>query len=441
MFTDRKMTTQEYELEVSRTRAERMRWWDEARFGMFIHYSVFSLTGTNEWTMALDGYTPEEYEEEFTRHFHPKKGCAEEWVKLAKTAGCKYMVLTTRHHEGYSLWKSEANPYNVVDFGGDYDVVEEYVTACRKYDMKIGFYHSIMDWHHPDGQAAAYDFEARLRFMEYHKALLKELLTNYGKIDILWYDVCLPFGGDAMNMAEINRMVRRLQPDIIINPRSDLPEDMETPENVLVASERYWESCMTMNDLSWGYIPSEQAVPFTYSAQQMIKWLSKVCRDKGNLLLNVGPAPDGSIPPEALERMQVVGDWVRKHEEAVYGICNKASVMNLGCNPTFISSGGICSVKGNTVYQWCLMWPDREVHRIGGIMTKVTRVRCLSNGQEYPFEQDGAVIRIFGLPKENPDPIAGIPVLAYDCVKPPKLIYAPGSVAMTRMTQLPEIEE
>ncbi len=439
---EKPMTLQEYEREVAASRDARMRWWVEARFGMFVHYSPFALCNRNEWVMALEGYSPEEYEREVTVNFHPRKGCAYEWAKLAAEAGCKYMVLTTRHHEGYSLWDSQTNPYNVVQFGGDHDVVAEYVDACRQYGLKVGLYHSVMDWHNPDGSAAAWDMAARARFAEFHRGMLRELMTNYGKIDILWYDCCLPCGGEELDFVNINRMVRTLQPEIIINPRCGLPEDIDTPEDRITASaERYWEACMTFNGLSWSNLEAAQAEPYTYNAQRIIKMLNTVTEGRGNLLLNIGPAPDGSVPTEAVEPLRQVGAWLRVNGDAVYGDVKPSYTENLGDRHMFWTSCGHVSRKDNRVFSWNFIWPRNGEFRLAGIMTKVIKVRCLADGREYPFTQEGALLKITGLPYEIPDKAAGVTVLEITCTKLPKLMAVPFTYPMTRLSSVPPIEE
>ena len=175
----------EYEAAIAATRDKRMKWWREARFGMFVHFGLYALLGRQEWAMANENIPPEEYEK-LAERFQPKPGAPREWAKLAKAAGCKYMVLTTRHHEGFSLWDSKVNPFNSVNFGPHRDLVREFVDACREYDLGVGFYSSVMDWHHPDGRDCATDPDARRRYNDYLTALNTELLTNYDKIDILW---------------------------------------------------------------------------------------------------------------------------------------------------------------------------------------------------------------------------------------------------------------
>ncbi|MDR1542618.1 MAG: alpha-L-fucosidase, partial [Clostridiales bacterium] len=290
----------EYEAELAESRCRRMAWWREARFGMFVHYGVYAALGRGEWAMAFESIPVEEYER-FADTFQPKEGVAEEWAKLALDAGMKYMVLTTRHHDGFSLWDSKVNPYNSVNYGPRRDIVREFAEACRKFDLRIGFYSSLMDWHHPDGGACAYDSAARQRFTDYIYRLNQELLTNYGKIDILWYDVAMPMeSAEGWNSLERNQRLRELQPDIIINNRSLLPEDFGTPEEHVTADGdgRDWEACMTFNNMSWGYIDSVQAASYNYRAHDILRMLNKATQGGGNLLLNIGPAPDGSVPPD-----------------------------------------------------------------------------------------------------------------------------------------------
>ena len=433
------MTLKEYEDAVAATRDARMAWWNEARFGMFVHFGPYSVAGRHEWVMALDGYTVPEYEEKITSKFHPKKGCAREWVKLASEAGCKYMVMVTRHHDGYSMWDSDVNPYNVVKFGHNHDVTAEYVAACREFGMRVGFYHSVMDWHHPDGSAAAYDMAARLRFIDYHRGMLNELLTRYGKIDVLWYDVCWPFGGTDMDFVETNRMVRTLQPDIIINPRSGIAEDLDTPEEIIQKSEKYWESCMTFNGLSWGYVDSDQVAPYSYNANRIVRMLNQVSSDRGNLLLNIGPAPDGSIPAETIEPMRKVGQWLKVNGEAVYGAQTPAHLTNVG-GGTYWISGGNVSMRDNSLFLWYYIWTATGELRTAGILGKVKKVRCLADGKEYPFVQDGVKLTITGLPINPPDKILGISVLEVVCEKQPKLMLGPMLTPLSRLRKPPEID-
>lgn len=402
----------DYEKQVSETRGARIAWWREARFGMFIHYGLYSQVGRMEWVMSLENYPIAEYEQ-LAHTFNPKPGAPREWAELAVKAGMKYMVMTTRHHEGFSLWDSKVNPYNSVNYGPRRDIVREFVDACREYDLKIGFYSSLMDWHHPDGWRCAFDTTARKRFNDYITRLNRELLTNYGKIDILWYDVAWPMTSwEGWDSLERNQMMRELQPDIIINNRSQLDEDFGTPEEQLTAMDRDWEACMTFNGISWGYVDSAQAVPYSYNAQRIIKMLQTVTVGGGNLLLNIGPTPDGSVPPEAVQPLTQVGNWLKENGPAVYGSKQKFGPWSAsGVNGMF--------VNGACVYLWNWIWPKGGEMTLGGFMTPVKAVWLVKDDSPVAFEQRGHRIFLRNLPSEPPDTHAGITVIVLEFDGPP----------------------
>ena len=407
---------QEYEAEIKKTRDKRMEWWRDARFGMFVHYGLYSQLGTHEWSMSLGNYEIEEYEK-LADTFGYVKGSAKKWAQLAKSAGMKYVVLTTRHHEGLSLWDSKVNPYNSVNYGPKIDIVREFVDACREQDLKIGFYSSLMDWHHPDSWKCAFDSEARKRFTDYIKELNRELMTNYGKIDILWYDVPCPMESwEGWNSLELNKMVRSIQPDIIINNRSRMDEDFGTPEEHIEPMESDWEACMTFNGLSWGYLDEKQTLPYSYSPNQILRMLAKVTCNGGNLLLNVGPRPDGSLPSDAIGPLEKVGGWLSKNGEAVYGKMEKSGHVWLS---------GVCDItlKDKNLYAWDYIWPSNGMLRLGGIVEgSVVKASLLSDGTDVDFEQVGQYIILKNLAKENPDGNVGIPVFKLVFEKKPMLV-------------------
>lgn len=394
----------EYEKWIASTRSERMGWWREARFGMFIHYGLYALVGRNEWVMSLENIPIAEYEQ-LASQFNPRPGAPREWAKLAKAAGMKYMVMTTRHHEGFSLWDSKANPYNSVNYGPKRDIVAEFVAACREFDLKIGFYTSLMDWHHPDGWRCAFDMAARARFNAYIQALNRELLTQYGKIDIMWFDVARPMetweGWDSLTL---NQMVRELQPHILINNRTRLDEDFGTPEEHLTAMDRDWEACMTFNGISWGYVDSAQAIPYSYNAQRILKMLNTVTSGGGNLLLNIGPTPDGGVPAEAVAPLTAVGKWLAENGKAVYGVKPKSAYGNANGVST-------ASFDGKNVYIWNWIWPTGGEMALGGFVSPVKAVRLVKDGSPVAFEQRGHRILLKNLPKTSPDAHAGVAVL------------------------------
>ena len=408
----------EYEAQTASTRDERMAWWREARFGMFVHFGLYALGGRNEWLQVLENFPVLEYEQ-LVNQFNPKPGAPREWAALAKKAGMKYMVLTTRHHEGFSLWDSKANPYNSINYGPKRDIVREYVDACREFDLKIGFYSSLMDWHHPDGGRAAYDEAARRRFLDYIEALNTELLTQYGKIDILWYDVSSPMQHwEGWDSVARNQRLRAIQPHLIINNRSCLDEDFGTPEGHVQAGAADWEACMTFNDISWGYIDEVQAQPYAYNAQRIIRMLSTCCNGAGNLLLNIGPAPDGSVPKDAIEPLQKTGKWLEENGEAVYGKLARGSGWSSGGN-------GACSSsrKGNTIYLWNWLWPEGGTMGLGGYMNAPKRVYLLKDGTPIEFEHKGHRILLKNMPKKSPNEL-GIAVIALEFDEEPMYKFA-----------------
>ena len=396
----------QYEEHIAATRDKRMEWWREARFGMFIHYGLFSQVGRNEWVMACENVPPQEYEK-LADTFSPKEGCCREWAKLAKEAGCKYMVMTTRHHEGFSLWDSKANPYNSVNYGPHRDIVKEFVEACREFDLKIGFYSTCMEWHHPDSGICAYDTEARRRYTQFLKDINTELLTQYGKIDILWYDVPAPMESwEGWDSLERNQFLRSLQPDIIINDRSRLDEDFGTPEEHITPSERDWEACMTFNGISWGYVDSDQALPYSYTPQRIVSMLQTCYERGGNLLLNVGPKPDGSFPYEVIDPLKKVGEWLKVNGEAVYGKLNKTYGNEYQLNGVSRPSS-----KGNTIYMWNKIWaPYNGKMALGGLFDAPKKISFM-DGTPIKFEMKGDRIFLYDLPEENPDPILNIPLI------------------------------
>jgi len=312
--------------------------------------------------------------------------------------------MTTKHHEGFCLWDTRQTTYNAVQRGPRRDIVAEYVAACREFGLKCGFYYSLMDWHHPDGARCAKDERARRRFIDFTQGCVRELMSNYGKIDVLWYDVSWPLGSpEKWESAKMNAMVRRLQPDIIINNRSQLPEDFGTPEEHIRAEEagRAWEACMTFNG-SWGWRPTPPED--WHSARKVVQMLHQVTSGCGNLLLNIGPKPDGSVPPEATERLTTVGKWLAKYGSAVYGQVDRPEGLDgwSGC--------GSWSRKGRDCYFWVFNWPG-ETLAIGGLHTKVKSVELLPEGRACRFKQEPRRLLVRGLPARCPDKCVDIGML------------------------------
>jgi len=377
-----------------------MRWWHEAKFGMFIHFGLYSVIGRHEWAMEMEGIPVAEYEK-LAEQFNPKPNAAREWARLAKRAGMKYMVMTTKHHEGFCLFDTEFTDYCAPKRACGRDLVAEFVEAARAEGLRVGFYYSLMDWHHPDGARCVEDEAARKRFVKYIHGQVRELMTNYGKIDILWYDVPWPLDAEGWESARMNRMVRELQPGIIINNRSGLPEDFSTPEQHVRGEPagRAWETCMTMND-SWGY---HKADDNWKTPKQILRYLITCARDGGNYLLNIGPKPDGSVPEESVHILNVVGEWMDKYGHTIYGA--EPCDVKRSCFANFTR-------KGTTLYVHIHFWPGEE-WAIGGIRTKVKSAKLLPEGEPVKFEQNEFHVRFKDLPSEAPDnPIS---VLELEC--------------------------
>ncbi|MGB2590894.1 MAG: alpha-L-fucosidase [Candidatus Acidiferrum sp.] len=385
-------------------RARRMKWWHEARFGMFIHWGLYSVLGRHEWVMENEGIPVVEYEQ-LAKRFQPKPNAARAWAKLAKAAGQKYMVMTTKHHEGFCNFDTKLTNYCAPKQGPGRDLVREYVEAARAEGMHVGFYHSLMDWHHPDGARCATDPDARKRFVEYTHGLIRELMTNYGKIDVLWYDVDWPLDPAGWESERMNKMVFELQPDIIVDNRNGLPGDFSTPEQEIVAEKgsRSWESCMTLND-SWGF---HRADDNWKSPKTVIRNLVSCSRDGGNYLLNIGPKPDGSIPEESVRVLTEVGQWMSRNSQTIH-TTDRCRVSR--------SNYADFTRRGNTLYMHVYFWPGETV-ALAGLMTKVKSARLFASGTEVKFEQDRFRVRFMGLPEEAPD--QPVTTLAIECESEP----------------------
>jgi alpha-L-fucosidase len=385
-------------------RARRMKWWHEAKFGMFIHWGLYSVLGRHEWVMENEGIPVREYER-LAQRFVPRPHAARDWARLARQAGQKYMVMTTKHHEGFCLFGSKLTSYCAPQQACGRDLVKEYVEAARGEGLRVGFYHSLMDWHHPDGARCATDEAARRRFVDYVHGQIRELLTGYGKIDILWYDVAWPLDAAGWESEKMNQMVFGIQPDIIVNNRNRLAGDFSTPEQRIEADKagRAWEACMTMNN-SWGYQVTDDDWK---TPKTVVRNLITCARDGGNYLLNIGPRGDGSIPEESVRILETVGKWMERNGPAIYG--------TEPCRPRR-SNYASFTRQGNTLYVNVHFWPGDTVI-VAGLETKVVSARLLAGGQKVNFEQDRFRVRFTGLPKVAPD--HPVTVIAAECEAEP----------------------
>ncbi|MEN6663748.1 MAG: alpha-L-fucosidase [Phycisphaerae bacterium] len=401
-------------------RQRRLKWWREARFGMFIHYGLYAQMGRGEWVMNRERIPAAEYDA-LADTFAPKRGCADEWAAAAKAANMKYVVLTTKHHEGFCLWDTQQTDFNSVKRGPHRDIVAEYVAACRKAGLRVGLYYSLMDWRHADGAKAYNNEKARQRLVDFTHNCVRELMTNYGKIDVLWYDVMWPLKtADRWRASELNAMARKLQPDILINNRTGLPEDFCTPEGHIKPEEgKAWESCMTFNG-SWGYVP--MAPEEWLSPKKVLEMLRQCANGGGNLLLNIGPEGDGTVPALAIDRMTRVGKWLRQYGEAVYGQFDPIKELEGWAGI------GWWSRRGNTCYYWITaVWPGQSFS-IGGLLTKVKSVKLMPTDKPLPFTQTKDRLLIQGLPKTCPDKSCDVGMLKIEFAGEPKQRLGEGTV-------------
>ncbi len=385
---------------------KRIAWWDEARFGMFIHWGLYAIPagewegreihGIGEWIMRNAQIKPRDYRP-LAERFNPTRFDAEAWVKLMKQAGCKYFVITTKHHDGFALFRSAVSDYDIANtpFGkdNDRDIMRELADAARKEGIRIGWYHSIMDWQHPDylprhewddRPAETADFD---RFRKYLHAQVQEILTNYGEIDIIWFDGEWEATWTHEHGVALYDHCQKLAPNILINNRVDKGRkgmqgmtkqgefrgDFGTPEQEVpehgFGEGVYWESCMTMNG-TWGYKAKDHNWKSTTT---LIRHLIDTASKGGNYLLNVGPTAEGLIPRPSVERLQAMGKWLEVNGEAVYG--TKAGVVGkLGWGRSTTKALD----DGNTaVYLHVFDWPADGRLVVPGLTNEVVGVSGL----------------------------------------------------------------
>jgi alpha-L-fucosidase len=322
----------------------RMKWWKDARFGLFLHWGTYAVPA-GEWK-GKDGYAewireeahiPLAEYEPFAREFNPVDFNADKWVSMAKNAGMKYIVITSKHHEGFNMFASKYSDYNIMNTPFHRDPMKELAAACKKQGIKFCFYHSIMDWHHPDylprrgWEDRPVDGADFRRFVQYLRNEVTQLLTDYGPIGVMWFDGEWESTWNHEDGKALYELCRTLQPNVIVNNRvdvgrsgiegvsvvSDTAGDYDTPEQTIPASglAGYWETCMTMND-HWGYNKDDHDYK---SSQDLIRKLVDIASKGGNFLLNIGPTAKGDFPPESQKRLADLGAWMKVNGKAVYG--------------------------------------------------------------------------------------------------------------------------
>jgi alpha-L-fucosidase len=440
------------ETENKQQREQHMTWWRDAKFGMFIHWGLYAIPsgewkgkeigGTGEWIMNSARIPIPEYEL-LAKQFNPVRFDADQWVQIAKNAGVKYIVITSKHHDGFCLWDSKVTKYDIVDATPfKRDMLGELAEACHNQGIRLCFYHSIMDWHHPDAQGPNYPTYNTTRkrnphfgryAKKYLKPQIKELLTKYGDIGVLWFDgEWIPEWTEPQGR-DMYDFVLGLQPNIIVNNRVGkgrggmkgltkkgyFAGDFGTPEQEIPNTGMPgvdWESCMTMND-TWGYKKNDHKWK---SAEDLLHKLVEIVSKGGNFLLNVGPTAEGLIPQPSIERLQIMGEWLKVNGESIYGTT---------ASPFEKLSWGRCTQKPGKLYLHVFDWPMDGKIKIPDLRNEFEEAYLLAdekhnrlvvareendvviNVPEKPFDLTDTVVvlKIKGLPDVIDNPKAGGP--------------------------------
>jgi alpha-L-fucosidase len=396
-------------------------WFQEARFGLFVHWGVYAVPGEGEWFMQQKRLTIPEYERDLPPLFNPVKFDPAAWVAMAKAAGMRYITITSKHHDGFAMYDSRVSGYDVVErtpYGKD--VLKLLADECRKQGIKLFFYYSQLDWHHPDyfprGRTGLFAGRAEQgewdRYLDYMDAQLRELLTGYGEVGGIWFDGWWDKPDAEWRLGRTYQLIHDLQPSALVGSnhhRKPFPgEDFQMFEKDLPGANTAGfnekseigslplEMCETINN-SWGYNKTDGRYK---STKDIVHLLVKAAGYDANLLLNVGPRPDGTIQPEFVARLKEVGDWLAKNGEAVYGARG---------GPVPPRPWGVTTHKGDRVYVHVLDWKD-AVLPVGPLPRAVRSARYLQGGRPVPFtrDKDGLLLR---LDPKAPDPLDTIVVL------------------------------
>jgi alpha-L-fucosidase len=433
-----------WQREYGPTHDERMKWWREARFGMFIHWGVYSVpagmwngqkvtASGAEWIMNRGRIPVADYQK-FAGQFNPTNFNAQEWVQIAKAAGMKYIVITAKHHDGFAMYHSQASKFNIYDATPfKRDPLKELAAACQEAGIKLGFYYSqAQDWNNPGGSAASsksgqptvddknhWDVAQQGSMDDYIDRVavpqVRELLTNYGSVAVLWWDT--PVGMNTERAEKLLPLLK-LQPHLVTNNRLDKNKstgDFQTPEQKIPATGlpgMDWETCMTLNR-TWGYRSYDHDWK---STETLLRNLVDIASKGGNYLLNIGPNSLGEIPAPSIERLREIGTWMKMNEEAIYGTT---------ASPFENLAWGRCTKKvapaGATLYLHVFDWPADGKLIVPGLKSPVTAARLLATNAKLEAKATAAGWEIT-LPAQAPDKISSTVVLqvrgAIEIVKP-----------------------
>lgn len=361
--------------------------WRSLRFGMFIHWGPIAQLGKEIGWSRGGPDLPEETYDNLYKTFNPEKFNADEWVTAAKTAGMKYLVLVTKHHDGFCLWDTKQIDYNIMKTPFKRDVVKELAEACKRHGLAFGCYYSTLDWWHPDfprtGQAGKVERETHNldRYTEYLKAQTAELLTAYGPLLTLWFDVPQCF--DVARGQGVIHHVRSLQPDLIVNDRTGAPGDYSTPEQKIGTFDRArpWESCMTMSAKNhWAWHENDGVKPLS----DLIQMIVQSAGGDGNLLLNVGPRSDGTIEKAEIARLAQIGEWMKVHGEGIYGTRG---------GPYKPGPWGASTCKDNAVHLFLHSFDENGVATLPALSRKVLSAKLLAGGK-VDVKQDASALTV-----------------------------------------------
>ncbi|WP_274362089.1 alpha-L-fucosidase [Paenibacillus thermotolerans] len=380
------------------------KWFEEAKLGIFIHWGIYAVNGISEsWSFYHGRISHEDYLKQLDG-FTAKNFDADKWADLFEKAGAKYAVLTTKHHDGVALWDTKYSDLNVVKKSpAGRDLIKEYAEAVTKKGIKLGMYYSLIDWSHPDyasvfeGGKAPDDLskvnrfsnpadgvqdEAKWqRFLEFNNNQLRELLTNYGKVDLLWFDGDWERSAEQWNLPEFKHYLKSFNPDLIINSRLQGHGDYKTPEQgiPITRPEGPWEFCTTINR-SWGYQPADNKYK---TLKQIIRMFCDCITMGGNMLLDIGPMEDGTVDKRQEDILLGLGEWIRTHEEAVYPTTE-------GILPRYFLGGSTVSKDRQTLYLFLYDDPKESVC-LKGLSNKIKRITVLHSGKELTHEIHGGV--------------------------------------------------
>jgi alpha-L-fucosidase len=384
-------------------RADAIKRWQDMRFGMFIHWGPVTLKGTEiGWSRGTKDLSIEKYDNLYKR-FDPEKFNADDWVSVAKAAGMKYIVLTCKHHDGFCLWDTKYTDYNIMHTPFHRDVVKELSEACKKQGIAFGAYYSVTDWYNPGwpttspGGTVKRDKSDINAYEKYLQNQIGELITNYGPLITIWNDVQADFGQRG---ADTIKLVRSLQPDILINDRTGAGGDYDTPEQRIggFQDNRPWETCMTICQ-QWAWKPDDTMKSLPHCLQTLISCAG----GDGNLLFNVGPTSDGIMEPRQVDRLKEMGDWMAKYGKTIYGTRGGP----------WMPTQSIASTRtGNTIYVHVLNW-DGDMVTLPGIQKTIVASKVLTGGT-LKCEQGNGQITLSVPAEENGQAVDTIIQLTLD---------------------------